>query len=136
MDVKSNTRRLVCGLLLVVCLPVNSALANEKQLAMQSKFVGLMQNFLQVIETTHGIYSDSEKAAIFQLHKIQETYKKKGEPQKAIEVFQHTLKTSQNNAIRNATYTMLADTLKDAGNFDEAVKVLRSGLDENIASAK
>jgi hypothetical protein len=51
-------------------------------------------------------------------------------------VLQEVLAKSRNPAIRNAAYMMLGDTLKETGRSDEAIKLLRQGLDENVAAVQ
>ena len=76
MEPTTQLRRLICYLMfgLMLAVPSYAEAAND-ELERGKQFVSLIQSFLEVIETTHGIYSDPEKATIFQLHKIQEIYK-------------------------------------------------------------
>ena len=121
---------------LALAVPVYAQAAGGEQLQQKKQFIGLVQSFLEVIEGMHGVYSNPEKATIFQLQKVQEIYKKKGERAKAAEVYKSVLENSKNRTIRNSAYTMLADLLKDTGQPDEAIKVLKKGIQENLEASK
>ncbi len=122
-------------LLVLTTLPAHQSRAQE-QLGQMQLFLDLVDSFYELIETTHGLSADPEKAAILQLHKIQEAYEERGEKARAIEVFKEVLDTSSNPTIRNAAYLMLGDALKETGRANEAVDVLKAGLQENLANAK
>jgi predicted negative regulator of RcsB-dependent stress response len=70
------------------------------------------------------------------MQKIQEVYEERGEKARSTDVLKEVLEKSNNSTIRNAAYMMLGDTLKDTGRADEALALLRRGLDENIKAAK
>ena len=105
-------------------------------LAMMQVFLDIMTDYFSIIESTHQISSDAEKAAILQMQKIQEVYEERGEKARAAEVLREVLAESRNQAIRNAAYMMLGDTLKETGRSDEALELLREGLSENITAAQ
>ena len=121
--------------LVLTVLPVRPSLAQD-ELGQMQLFLDLVDKFYGVLETTHGLSADPEKAAILQMHKIQEAYEQRGEKARAIEVFREVLDTSSNPTIRNAAYLMLGDALKETGRTNEAVELLRDGLKENLANAK
>jgi predicted negative regulator of RcsB-dependent stress response len=95
-------------------------------------FLNIMTDYLDIIESTHGIVSDPERAAILQMQKIQEAYEERGEKARVAEVLRDVLKDSRSTAIRNAAYVKLGDILKETGRTDEAIALLREGLSENI----
>jgi len=99
-------------------------------------FLSIMSDYFGVIEATYSIASDPEKAAILQMQKIQEVYEDRGEKARSADVLEQVLKDSDNAAIRNAAYMLLGDTLKESGRSDEALELLRRGLDENIEAAQ
>ena len=43
---------------------------------------------------------------------------------------------SHNPTIRNSAYMMFGDVLKETGRSDEAIELLRRGLNENIKAAE
>lgn len=98
-------------------------------------FLDIMDSYFGIIESTYEISSDVEKSAIFQLQKIQEVYEERGEKARSIDVFREVLQQTDNPTIRNAVYMLISDTLKETGRTDEAIKILRQGLSENIAAA-
>lgn len=109
---------------------------SPENLKMMQTFLSLMQDYFVIINETHGIASDPEKAAIMQMQKIQEVYEKRGEKASSVPVLMGVLEDSRSPAIRNAVYIMLADTLNETGRSDEAIKLLREGLKENIQQAQ
>ena len=108
----------------------------QKNLELMQTFLSIMTDYFQIIESTHDIASDPEKAAIMQMQKIQEVYEQRGEKARSTDVLKQVLEDSDNTAIRNAAYMLLGDTLKETGHADEAIQFLRQGLNENIAAAK
>ncbi len=105
------------------------------QIQLMQTFLDLMTQYYAIIESTHDIASDSEKAAIMQMQKIQEVYEDRGDKAKSVDVLKGVLEDSNNQAIRNAAYLMIGDTLKESGRASEALEYLQRGLDENIRAA-
>jgi tetratricopeptide (TPR) repeat protein len=117
-------------------MPMGAHAQAPEDLETMQQFLGIMNSYFDIIESTYDINSDAEKAAIFQMQKIQEVYESRGEKALAIDVFRQVLKDTSNPTIRNAAYMLLGDGLKEAGRADEAVKVLQEGLRENLSNAK
>jgi len=114
-----------------------SAQAQEiENLELMQTFLAIMTDYFEIIESTHDIASDPEKAAIMQMQKIQEVYEQRGEKARSTDVLKQVLADSNNTTIRNAAYMLLGDTLKETGRADEAIELLRQGLDENIKAAQ
>ena len=107
-----------------------------ENLALMQTFLEIMTDYFQIIESTHDIASDPEKSAILQMTKIQEVYEERGEKARSADVLKDVLAKSDNQAIRNAAYMLLGDTLKETGRADEALELLRKGLDENISASR
>ena len=51
----------------------------------------IMERYYRIIESTHSISSDSEKAAILQIHRIQKYYKEMDDYKNAIDFLQEML---------------------------------------------
>ena len=115
--------------------PVSKAQSPD-DLRMMQTFLSIMQDYFKIIESTHDIASDSEKSAIMKMQKIKEVYEELGKTADAVAVLREVLEESRNPAIRNAAYMMLGDTLKDTGRREEAIRLLRQGLAENIREAQ
>jgi lipopolysaccharide biosynthesis regulator YciM len=124
----------VTATLLLATAPAANAQSQE-DLALMQTFLDIMTDYLHIIESTHVIVSDSEKAAIMQMQKIQEAYEERGEKARVADVLRNVLETSRNEAVRAAAYVMLGDILKETGRTDEAVQVLREGLSESISAS-
>ncbi len=114
--------------------PAANAQSADDLRTMQT-FLDIMDSYFGIIESTYEISSDVEKSAIFQLQKIQEVYEERGEKARSIDIFREVLQQTDNPTIRNAVYMLISDTLKETGRTDEAIKILRQGLSENIAAA-
>ena len=105
-------------------------------IALMQSFLELMTDYYGIIEATHEVSADPEKAAIMQMQKIQEVYEDRGDKAQSVDVLKKVLEDSNSRTIRNAAYLMLGDTLKDAGRASEALEYLKRGLEENIEAAE
>ncbi len=108
---------------------------NLDEIQLMQSFLDIVTQYYDVIEATYDISSDSEKAAILQMQKIQEVYEQRGDKAQSVEVLREVLENTDNQTIRNAAYIMLGDTLKESGRASEAIEILRRGLEENIKAA-
>lgn len=114
-----------------------AAKAQEMEnLELMQTFLAIMSDYFEIIESTYEVSSSPEKSAIMQMQKIQEVYEQRGEKARSTDVLRQVLEDSSNPTIRNAAYMLLGDTLKDTGRADEALQLLRQGLEENIAAAE
>lgn len=131
---RNITINITAAMLLLVA---PGAHAQERpNLELMQTFLSIMHDYLEIIESTHDIASSPEKAAIMQMQKIQEVYEQRGEKARSTDVLKQVLEDSDNTTIRNAAYMLLGDTLKETGRADEAIALLRQGLNENIEAAK
>ncbi len=108
---------------------------NLDEIQLMQTFLDIVTQYYAVIEATYDISSDSEKAAILQMQKIQEVYEQRGDKAQSVEVLREVLENTDNQTIRNAAYVILGDTLKESGRASEAIEILRRGLEENIKAA-
>ncbi|MGI9287066.1 MAG: hypothetical protein ACR2P1_16905 [Pseudomonadales bacterium] len=134
LTLRNGIAAIAASLLLIFAL--QSQAQSPEQLKTMQTFLSIMDSYYQIIELTHAVASDNEKAAIVQMQKIQEVYEELGKKAQAADILRGVLKDSRNPTIRNAAYMLLADNLKDTGRADEALKLLQQGLAENIAAAK
>lgn len=125
----------ITAAILLVAAPGARA-QSHGDLELMQTFLNIMTDYFEIIESTYEISSNPEKAAILQMQKIQEVYEERGEKVRSAEVLKEVLADSDNITIRNAAYMLLGDTLKDSGRADEALELLRRGLNENIEAAK
>lgn len=133
-----SSKSLLLALTMAVLLAVAPGARAQSQddLQLMQTFLSIMTDYFEIIESTHDVASDPEKAAIMQMQKIQEVYEERGEKARSAEVLRQVLEDSDNITIRNAAYMLLGDTLKETGRADEALEFLRQGLDENIKAAQ
>ena len=126
-------RKLVTAVVLCGALGAAPTYAEEApNLDLMRQFIGVMQGYFEVIDTTHAVASDPEKSAILQLQKIEEIYKKRGDRAEAIVVLTDVVETTGNDTVRNAASVMLADALNETGRATQAVEVLKRALERNI----
>ena len=125
----------ITAAMLLVAAPGAHA-QDQENLELMQTFLAIMTDYMEIIESTHDIASDPEKAAIMQMQKIQEVYEQRGEKARSTDVLKQVLEDSDNITIRNAAYMLLGDTLKDTGRADEALIYLQQGLEENIKAAQ
>ncbi len=122
----------------LVPLQVSAAPAagSSEQVERMRNFLGLMQDFINVVDAVHSMADNPEKAAIHQMHEIEEIHKKRKEPELAIELFRRILDKTDNQTIRNAAYMRLGDLLKNTGQSDKAVQEYEKALIENIGKTR
>jgi tetratricopeptide (TPR) repeat protein len=118
---------------LLVFAPLSHA-QSAKELKAFESFLAIMDGYLGIIESTHAINADAEKAAILQLQKVKEVREDQGDPQAAIDLYEGVLRDAKNPAVRNAVYMMLGDLLKDEGRYDDAAALFKRAVDENLAA--
>lgn len=127
--------RIVAIAALAIAFAPSAKAQNVDEIQLMQTFLDLVTQYYAVIESTYEISSDSEKAAILQMQKIQEVYEQRGDKARSVDVLKEVLESSDNQTIRNAAYQMLGDTLKESGRASEAIEFLRMGLEENIKAA-
>lgn len=129
------------GLIAALCVAVTGvfaapANAQEPDLALMQSFINLMQGYYQIIESTHSITSDPEKAAILQMVKLKEAYEESGQLQQAERALQETLDKARNPSIRAAAFVMLGDLQKERGDRQKAAQTFRKALEESLSRAE
>ncbi len=126
-------RKRYAAMLLLCIATVPVVHANElEELARMERFMSIMGQYHQLIETTYGTASNPQKAAIMQLQKIQEIYQERGERSEGIKVLTEVVNNAKDGTVRNAASIMLADALKETGNSQRALEVLKKALQENL----
>jgi hypothetical protein len=138
MQTARRTRRALAGLLaagLLAAAPAAQAQSTDELATIQT-FLGIMTDYMAIIEATHEISSEPEKAAILQMQKMKEVFEERGEKARVVEELRRVLENSSNQAIRNAAYVLMSDTLKETGRSAEAIELLRRGLAENLKAAE
>lgn len=128
--------RCIAVLVLTVPLTVTASAQSVDDVNRMQSFLELVGNYYALIEKTHDISDDPEKAAILQMQKIQEVFEDRGEKARSHTVLKRVLDESTNQTIRNAAYLLLSDSLKETGRHDEAVQLLQRALEENVKAAK
>lgn len=101
-----------------------------------SSMLTLMQNFYGLMASVHDMAADPQKAALLQMHEIEEIYKKRGEIDKVIPVYREVLASTKDPTIRAMAYMKLADVLKKTGRGNQSIEVLREALKESLARAR
>ena len=109
---------------------------NTEQVERLRSLLGLMQDFMTVINAVHDMAKSPEKAAIHQMHEIEEIHKTRKQPELAIKLFRSVLEKTDNQTIRNAAYMRIGDLLKNSGQADKAVQAYEQALMENISKMR
>ncbi len=138
MRTARRVKRAVIGIVaagLLAAVPVAQAQSTDELSTIQT-FLGIMTDYMAIIEATHEISAEPEKAAILQMQKMKEIYEERGEKARVVEELRRVLENSSNPAIRNAAYVLMSDTLKETGRSAEAIELLRKGLAENLKAAE
>ena len=110
----STFRKVTISVTATLCLFAAPAVFAQEQedLQLMQTFLAIMTDYFEIIESTHDVSSDPEKAAIMQMQKIQEVYEQRGEKARSVDVLKQVLEDSDNPTIRNAAYMLLGDTLR------------------------
>ena len=124
----------VCALLAFgLSSPAHAAESPELQaVAQMQQFMGVMEGYFELINVIHAVNSDSDKAAILQLQKIQEIYEERGDRADAAAILRRVIANTKSPAVKNTAATMLADTLKESGRASEAIEVLSEALEAHL----
>lgn len=134
-----SLRYMLAIAVLVAAWPIAAPAQNDRgvppELLEMDAWLGIMLRFYEVVDETHDMAANPEKAAIFQMHKIKEVHEERGEKSRAVEVFRDVIKNTSNPAVRAAAYVMLGDLLKETGRADEALEALQAALDESLRHA-
>jgi tetratricopeptide (TPR) repeat protein len=134
---------LLIALLLIAAttlgLPPSAARA-EAPAAEQAERVRLkldiLNRYLEIVSSFHGIAKDPEKSAIFTLQQLEDVYKKQNKPAEVEALYARTLKDSKNRVLRTVAYTKLSEIYKNSGRHDEAIALLQKALDENLKAVR
>ena len=127
---------LAVSLLSTSILIIPATVRSADEFESMSKMVNLMDSFFGLMDSVYEMNADEEKAALLQMHEIEEIYKQQGKHQNAVQVYEQVLQKSKNPTIRNIAYHRMADVLKESGNLDAAVNTLNKALNENLKRTK
>ncbi|MCZ6856204.1 MAG: hypothetical protein O7G86_19985 [Gammaproteobacteria bacterium] len=120
-------------LLVVAVVAGGPARAAEiDDLGTMERFLVVMQGYYGLIDDVYDVAHNTDKAAILQLQKIGEIYKKRGDRAESIAILTDVIERSKSLTVRNAAAMMLADTLNETGRATQAVEVLMKALDGNL----
>jgi tetratricopeptide (TPR) repeat protein len=122
----------LCGALLGGAAQAQVGDAQLAQLKTMEQFLTVMQDYYALIERIRTVASDKDTAAIQQLMKIEDIYKKRGDRAQAIVVLRQAMTDAKSSTVRNAAAYMLAEALNDTGQASEAVEVLKQALEANL----
>ena len=127
-----STKEVIIALVFVLFLSTSAVVKAEDDFEGMAKMVNLMDSFFGLMDSIYEMNSNNEKAALLQMHEIEDIYKDQGQPKKAVAVYKKVLKKSSNSTIRNIAYSRMADVLKESGDLDGAINVLNDALEETL----
>lgn len=112
-------------------------LGMKGQRAEQMKMrLGMLERYLNVVESVHSIADDPEKSVIFQLQQLEDIYKKQRNFDKILDLYKSVLNKTSNQAVRNAVSMKLGQLLRRTGRGNEAEQLMRNALEENMKKLK
>ncbi len=129
-------KELVMALLFFTFIGSSSVVRAEEDFEAMTSMVNLMDSFFGLMNSVYDMNADNEKAALLQMHAIEEIYKNQGKPREVVSVYRDVLKKSKNSTVRNIAYYRMADVLKESGDLDGAIKVLNEALAETLKKTK
>ncbi|HJP35510.1 MAG TPA: hypothetical protein QF901_05935 [Gammaproteobacteria bacterium] len=115
------------------CLIVVPAHAEEFE--EMSRFVDLMQNFLVLMDSMYEAASNPEHAALLQLNSLEDLYKTTGNLNEMVAVYRDVIEQSTNPTVRRLARMRLADALKESGQVNAAIEVLKQAIDETVGQS-
>ncbi len=127
-----SIKEVILALVFVLILGTSAVVKAEDDFESMAKMVNLMDSFFGLMDSIYEMNSNNEKAALLQMHAIEDIYKDQGKPKEAVAVYRKVLKKSSNSTIRNIAYSRMADVLKESGDLDGAINVLNDALEETL----
>lgn len=121
---------------LVVFLGSSTMVKAQDEFEAMASMVNLMDSFFELMNSVYDMNADNEKAALLQMHAIEEIYKEQGRHREAVAVYEKILKKSNNSTVRNIAYHRMADVLKETGDLEGSIRVLNEALDETLKKTK
>lgn len=130
----ARARHLWLGIAACLVLSVPAQAQSAKELAMFESFLAIADSYIELVVNTHDVNADDGTAAVLQLQKMKEIFEDQGDVDGAISFFEGVLGKTSDRTVRNTTYMMLVDLLKDDGRFDDAEALMRKAIDESLSS--
>ena len=130
-----TTRRVRHATLAVVACALwstSAAAQSAKELAMLDSLLSIADNYIALVVSTHDVNADDSKAAALQLQKMKEIFEDRGDVVGSEQFFRSVLARASDRTVRNMTYMLLVDILKDAGRYDDAEALMRDAIDESL----
>ncbi len=133
-DCRTTRRVRHMALALVACAvwSTSAAAQSAKELAMFDSLLSIADNYIALVVSTHDVNADDGKAAALQLQKMKEIYEDRGDVEGSEQFFRSVLAKASDRTVRNMTYMLLVDILKDAGRYDDAEALMREAIDESL----
>mgnify|MGYP000374449741 CR=1 FL=1 len=103
---------------------------NPEQLKEFTGFLELMSKYIGINEQMYEIASSNDRTACFAVFQLKELFEKSGRLGELPKVYREMLNTAKSPAVRNLIRLQLSDNLKDTGNANEAIEVLRELITE------
>ena len=130
---QSNGGRLLAVLTMTAVLLFQPAQAED--LDDMVRFVDLMNNFFTLMDAMYAAASNPEHAALLQMNSLEDIYKETGNLRQMVVVYRDVIDKSANPTVRRLARMRLADALKESGQADKAIDVLREAIAESVEQA-
>lgn len=98
--------------------------------------LGILKQYLDVVNSYHDIASSPEKSAAFNLQQLENVYKKQGKREEIFSMYTRLLKESKNRTLRNLAYMKLSEVYRKTGQHAKAEDLIQKALAENIRAIR
>ncbi|GMQ84213.1 MAG: hypothetical protein BMS9Abin06_0982 [Gammaproteobacteria bacterium] len=98
--------------------------------------LGIIKQYLDVVNSYHDIASSPEKSAAFNLQQLENVYKKQGKREEIFGMYTRLLKESKNRTLRNLAYMKLSEVYRKTGQHAKAEDLIQKALAENIKAIR
>ena len=96
------------------------------------KHLGKLRNFMHFANDYYGTVKDPAMAVGLSALSIKDAYKRKGEPLKAVQIFEEALLKTKSRKIRNVLLYSIRQVHEENKNQDKVLEISRQILEENL----
>lgn len=95
--------------------------------------IATLTAFIEAVDSVYAIASDPDKAAILELHQLEDVYR--GNEEAFVALLQEVARQAPTAAVRNVAYVKLSELYKKQGDRLAAAEVLKTALRKNMEEA-
>jgi len=128
-------RRTFAAAVAVLALGLAAPASQADEVEDMTRMLGVMSGFMEVMDAMYEAAKNPGHAALLQMNTLEDVYKARGEHGEVVEVYRQVLAKATNPTVRRLAYMRLADALEETGRSEEAIAVLKQGIEESVAAA-